>query len=348
MRKAGLRDVQAFTIYQKALDVYNRAHGEIETIPGLRQANLYFDQVIELVPDFSQVYVDHSDLFIHLLSDDAADVFSGSAAAEEIVNALPAAIADYQAAERHAQSANLRRMMELDQAFISGNWRGMGGRIELALDEPGCFEGNWTPIIADAFGYSEKFLERSYEILKCDPRRSISWFNTARSAMRTGDKEEALRIAREGSEIAPGTWLSTSLIRALVAHSLHEEANKEIDNRIQDVLVAIPMKMMVAAHEGDQSRFNALMEEYDTGESERVFWLAMSYAWGGNREAANRQAAMIDQHFFGLVPLAQVTAWCGCGAPWDLEVTPNFAAKLEESGLAWPPEPIMDFPLKDW
>ena len=134
----------------------------------------------------------------------------------------------------------------------------------------------------------------------------------------------------------------------MVAHGLHEEANKEIDNRIRDVLIAMPMKMMVAAHEGDQSRFNELMEQYDTGESERVFWLAMSYAWGGDREAANRQAAKIDQHFFGLVPLVQVAAWCGCGAPWDLDVTPNFAAKLEGSGLTWPPEPIMDFPLKDW
>ena len=71
-------------------------------------------------------------------------------------------------------------------------------------------------------------------------------------------------------------------------------------------------------------------------------------AWGGHRKAVNSLVAKIDQHHFGLVPLAQLAIWCGCGAPWDLEATPNFAAKLEESGLRWPPEPIMEFPLKDW
>jgi len=166
--------------------------------------------------------------------------------------------------------------------------------------------------------------------------------------MRAGDREEALKIAREGSEIAPGTWLSTALIRALVAHGLHEEASREIDNRIRDAVIAIPFKMMVAAHQGDQPRFSELMEQYNTGDGELVFWLAMSYAWGGDRDAVNRLVTIIDQHHFGLVPLMQITAWCGCGAPWDIDVTPNFAAKLKESGLTWPPEPIMEYPLKDW
>ena len=139
-----------------------------------------------------------------------------------------------------------------------------------------------------------------------------------------------------------------ALIRALVANDLHEEASREIDSRIRDALIAVPLKMMVAAHKGDQPRFSQLMEQYDTGESDRVFWMAMSYAWGGDREEANRIAAKIDLHHFGLVPLVQLALWCGCGAPWDLDATPNFAAKLEESGLTWPPEPIMDFPLKDW
>ena len=40
--------------------------------------------------------------------------------------------------------------------------------------------------------------------------------------------------------------------------------------------------------------------------------------------------------------------WCGCGAPWDLEATPNFAAEVEEGDLPWPPRSPMSFPLKDW
>jgi hypothetical protein len=46
--------------------------------------------------------------------------------------------------------------------------------------------------------------------------------------------------------------------------------------------------------------------------------------------------------------LMLATLWCYCGAPFDLEATPNFAAKLREGDLPWPPRSPIDFPLKDW
>jgi len=348
MKQAGLRDVEAFTLYQKGLEVYERAHGEMDTIEGLRQANVYFEKVMERVPTFSQVYLDHSDLFIHVLTDDASGVFQVEFTEEEMANAYPAAIADYQAAERHAPSSAPRRMLELDLAYLSGNWRGLGGRIDLALDEPGCNEGNWTTIIADGFGYSERYFERSMRVLECDPRRSLSWFNVARSALRMDDKSEALRLAREGTEIAPGGWLSTALVRALVANDLHEEARKEIDNRIQNDEIAWAFKSLVMAHEGDQARFEQFYEKFKAANTSGRYWALLVAAWGGHREEANRLATQIDQHHFGAVTLTQITQWCACGAPFDLDVTPNFAAKLEESGLSWPPPATMDFPLKGW
>jgi tetratricopeptide (TPR) repeat protein len=203
-------------------------------------------------------------------------------------------------------------------------------------------------MIADVFGYSEQLLERSYGILKCDPRRSLSWFNTARTALRAGNKEEALRIAREGSEIAPGGWLSIALIRALVANGLHEEARKEINDRIQDGEIALALKALIAAHEGDRARYEQLYEQFKVESSGDDFWTITVAAWGGHREDVNRLAAKIDQHQFGMVPLANLSQWCGCGAPWDLDATPNFAAKIKEGSLTWPPQPTMEFPLKDW
>jgi len=239
-------------------------------------------------------------------------------------------------------------MMELDLAYISGNWRGLGGRIDQALDEPGCHDGNWITIIADGFGYSERYFERSLRVLACDPRRSLSWFNVARSALRMGDKEEALRLAREGTEVAPGGWLSTALVRALVANGLHDEARKEIDDRIQDEDIAWAFKALVMAHEGNQARFDEFHEAFKAANTSGRYWALLVTAWGGHREEANRLAAQIDQHHFGAVTLTQITQWCACGAPFDLDATPNFAAKLEESGLTWPPQATMDFPLKDW
>ncbi len=40
--------------------------------------------------------------------------------------------------------------------------------------------------------------------------------------------------------------------------------------------------------------------------------------------------------------------FCRCGAPFDLDVTPKLAARLEEAGLAWPPASPVHWPLKDW
>jgi len=57
---------------------------------------------------------------------------------------------------------------------------------------------------------------------------------------------------------------------------------------------------------------------------------------------------MIDEHHFGSLTLTDVAQWCACGKPFDLEATPNFAAKLKASGLSWSPPSVMDYPLKDW
>ncbi|MFT5372397.1 MAG: adenylate cyclase, partial [Lysobacterales bacterium] len=60
------------------------------------------------------------------------------------------------------------------------------------------------------------------------------------------------------------------------------------------------------------------------------------------------KAAMIDAKIFGPQALILSVYWCMCGAPWDLEVTPNFAQKIEEAGFDWPPPSPIKWPLKDW
>ena len=348
MHKAGLRDVEAFILYQKGMRVYAQAHGEMNTIDGLRQANVFFEQVIERVPDFAQVYLEHSDLFLHVLGDEASGLTVATLTENEWANAYPAAIADYEAAGRYAQTPTMQAAIELDLAFNSDNWRGLGAKIERSLDQHGCDDGNWIQIIANAFGYSERLLERQRELLACDPRLSTAWFNAARTALRTGDKDEALRLAREGLEIAPGEWLSTALVRALIAHGQHAEARKEIDDRIWEVDLAAAFKALVSAHEGNQIRFDEEAAQFKVENVTGHYWAVIVAAWERYREEANSAAAMIDEHPFGSATLPQVVVWCGCGAPFDLEATPNFAAKLKEGNLPWPPQTTMEFPLKSW
>jgi adenylate cyclase len=348
MRDAGLRDAEAFTIYQKGLDMFDRSHGEIEQIDGLRQANVFFEQVIQRVPDFAQVYLDHSDLYVHILSEESSVAGSVLITGEETAVAYAAAIADYEAALRFAQSPVVRLMTDVDLAFVSGNWRGLGRKLDQATRDPGCYEGNWTEIVGNVFGHSKQLLELSRKLLACDPRRSLSWFNTARAALYSGDKEEALRLAREGTSIAPGGWLSFQLAVSLTANGHHDEAHQVINDRVEDDYLLPAFHAMVSAHQGDRDSFDESFSPFKSEHPNDYYWLLIMSAWIGDREQANHFAAKIDTHPFGSVTLSMISTWCHCGAPFELSATPNFAARLEGSGLTWPPVSALDFPLKNW
>jgi len=347
MRLAGLRDIEAFILYQKGRDLFERAHGEIPQIEGLRQANVYFEQVMELAPGYWQVYADHSDLYTHMLNNNVSGVPVEGVTEAVLADAYATAIADLEAAGQHAPTTRIRYIAELDLAFLSGNWRGLSGRVERALAEPGCLEGNWTPTVVNIIGAASDYLELSTTILACDPLRTLSWFNLARAKLWAGDTEEALRVAREGTDVAPGSWLTMTMVQALVSNGLHDEALQVIENDVPDDVLAHVLQILVAAHQGDKERSARLLAEYNELYVGRFFDI-MVHAWSGSRDEANRRAAEIDEHFFGPVALWQIANWCQCGSPWDPEAAPNFTAKIKEANIAWPPPAPLTFPLKDW
>ena len=202
MRKAGLRDVEAFTAYQKGIKLFNEAHGQLDIVSGLRAANEYFDKVIERVPNYPDVYTRHADLYTHMLNDHVWGVRGNLYTEEEAAAAYPAAIADLQAALRHTDNRDELLQRELDLAFVQGNWRGLVARTRRALESDVCDESNWMSSIANVVGLSEAHIEQSKRIVACDPLRSISWFNLARALLWAGRHEEAVEAAREGLERA--------------------------------------------------------------------------------------------------------------------------------------------------
>jgi TolB-like protein len=347
MREAGLRSIEAFTLYQKGLDYYDRAHGEMDQVEALQQANVYFEQVMDRVPEYGPVYAAHSDLYVHLLTDSLTGEARAAITEETLADAYRSVLADYDAATRYAPAGRQRYLAELDLAYLSGNWRGLAGRVERALAEPGCSDGNWTPTVASLLGYAAEYGELATTILACDPLRSLSWYNAARAKLWAGEPEAALRLAREGSEAAPGLWLTMTLVQTMLANGLHDEADQEIENSMSDATFAIASHIMVAAHRGDDDRLALLLREYDAEYAGR-FFDTLVYAWTGRRDEVNRVAAEMDEHYFGPIVLWGTAHWCQCGSPWELGATPNFAAKLEEANIAWPPKSPLSFPLKNW
>ena len=70
--------------------------------------------------------------------------------------------------------------------------------------------------------------------------------------------------------------------------------------------------------------------------------------WAGNRARAAEMAARLDATPSGYHTLLWVTMDCLCGAPFPIEATPNFRARREAAGFAWPPRTFIKFPQKDW
>ena len=202
--------------------------------------------------------------------------------------------------------------------------------------------------MAAVFGYAEQSLERQREFRACDPLVSTSWFNETRLMLWAGDASGAEAIARQGDNVAPGSWLTHALIRALTANGAFDVANMEISNRLQLNDEALVLSIMVAAARNDHEQASALLEEFHLLPHENGFWEFLVRAWTGDRESMNRMAAQVDQHPVGPLALTLLTYWCACGAPFDLEFSPNFAARIEEAGLPWPPVSPIEFPLKDW
>ncbi|MEJ2297251.1 MAG: hypothetical protein P8X94_01845 [Woeseiaceae bacterium] len=346
MRKAGLRDIEAFVAYQKGIQLFDDAHGEVEMLPGLRAANEYFDKVVARVPQFPKVYGLRSDLYVHLMND---DVFAGSSeafTAEEVAAAYPAALENYEAAVRYTENPDALLQAELDLAFVNGSWRGLDTRAKRAIAGQDCDDGNWITTVVNPLGLAEAYIPRAQRVLTCDPLRSLSWFNLVRANLWAGNFDEAVRVAQEGMQVARGGWLEWIYGRALIESGRFDEAQQVIDTQVRDPLWAEGLRVLMLAKRGDADGFEKALGTLPFDPEETLFG-PLFYAWGGKREDANRLAARFDRHPWSQWALWQITHWCACGYPFDLEVTPNFRRAIEESGLPWPP-PSRDYPLKDW
>jgi len=349
MRQVGLRDPEAFTLYQKGTEVFELAHGQIDTLDGLRQANRYYDKVIERVPGFAQAYLDRSDLAQHLVLGAAIGRPTGDYSDADIANIYEEALKDHEIAANVARSEELRALIELDSTFMSLNWRGLHSRMQKVFTTAGCRHGNTTSWLANILGYSAENVERGDMLLACDPLRSLSWFDLVRAKLWNGDKAGALQAAREGSETAPGAWLDLELVRILVANDMHDEALRTIEKHIEDDDFNWVLRAMVAAHSGDQAGYAEALREYQQAAAPvDPFWMISMYAWGGQLDKANEVAAKLDGHAYGSIALLNIVQWCACGAPWDIKATPVIAARIAEGNIPWPPASPTAYPLKTW
>lgn len=348
MRNAGVRDPQAFIAYQKGLELYALAHPSEQQQALLLQANAFFEQAIERVPDFSDAHHHHSDYYSHVLLDFAAGRQIEGFSDDDLAAARAAQQADLTAAVKYARDNGRRLNAEFDRALLTGNWQDLSASIDRVLNKFGCTRPLWLHTIALPYDKTDDVRLFFRRQIDCDPLQYYGWVWEANALIWLGEFDAAANVALVGLDTVPEERLRWVLVKALIAAGRYAEAEAIIDRDMRGEAATLSTRIMLATARGDvpaaRTLLATLRAKFGTGSEDAIHF----HAWLGDREVANRIAAEVDARPFGYMILSLAINNCFCGSPFDLEETPNFARMLEDAALHWPPVSPIKWPLKNW
>ena len=351
MADIGVRDVEAFVAYQRGVAFFNRAHNEGPMLPLLARANTEFEEAIARKPDFANAYFQHADYYGHVLIDEAPGQGPGfvSATGASVEEAERRLTADLDAAFRYERDANQRLVIQAVRTSVSSDWRNLGDQIARAFAAwDTCRHGLWIDQTAIVLGYGEAVLAHDLRRERCDPLGG-NWTRLAITAVWTGRPMDGLKYADRIEALrGQDRDVMHSRVLAYLALGRLEEAEALFaagDFGAADATEAMSLlALQIPAAAGRAAEWERLRPsiERDPGR------LLVGAAVFGDRATANRAAAEIDAMTLGPAILLRFADRCGCGTPFDLDATPNFARLLREGDLRWSPPAPIKFPLKTW
>jgi len=340
MHKAGVQNVDAFIAYQKGVKLFDDAHADahIALLPGLRQANEQFDRATTLEPKFAAAHFTKADLYEHTLQDDHVG-------REELLHAQQAAMHTLELAADESTDQQQRLITQAERQMLSDDWHGLAALIQQAFTAPGCNSSNWLPVFAGAFGYGDAIEDFERRASRCDPLNRINYSTAMTAATTNGQGQRALEVQDRMQKALglPRGPSGTAAARALIMLGRPDEAARLLDavpadQRSEGWYVA---RLLLARVRGEpMAQVRESLRSLDRSNSKFGLWQivdASQAALSGDHAAANRAAAALDARPAGPFMLALYVDNCTCGAPFDLEATPRFKARLAESGLHWPP-----------
>jgi hypothetical protein len=162
-----------------------------------------------------------------------------------------------------------------------------------------------------------------------------------------GDFETGIETSRLGFETTGHRIMIFNLIESLIGAGRFEEATAVIERESREDRTRVYGLVTVAAAQGDDQMTRTLLDQYESLGA-RPSGVMSAAARGGQRERANAIAGAIDATPFGYLILIRAVDNCFCGAPFEMEAVPDFAARIEDADLPWPPPSPINWPLKDW
>jgi TolB-like protein len=347
MKSAGIGNVEAFIAYQKGIELMAKAHSMSDPIELLPEANRYFDQALALVPDITDALVERTDLYGHIIFNNAKGSEDFSPA--EVESALNELLSGLSQAGLAAQSAAQRAYIEAERIEFSNDWSNMPSKLDQAFDTEECYSTNWVVSVAAVFGWAKEVTGHFDRVRRCDPLRGLYVAMNGLSLIWAGDAEKTIEMAdRYLDTVGFDPWVDDVRFMGLLATGGYRDDPGAYDDNHENSFLALPRKIHAYAMENDIARAREILESSQKASSADDMSLLIAEATLGNREAANAYARKLDTRFAGSFILVETVKGCLCGAPFDLEVTPNFKARIEEAGFNWPPPSPINYPAKDW
>ncbi|WNC72728.1 hypothetical protein RGQ13_01740 [Thalassotalea psychrophila] len=343
MKSSGVSNVDAFIAYQKGLQLYDLAHGHgKDKVEVLTQANLQFDIAIKLEPEFASAYFHQSDLFSHIL-------LYATESDEQLAIAHKKLSKSLQSAALFAKDPLLKLYININNILHSNDWNLLPTFADRAADYDSCLQPLYFPVLLN-FGYQDTLMKIYQYIINCDPLNPIGYYGVATTELHNWQPEQALILIAKGEQLTGRhDWYTLKKIIAYFQLKDFDEATRAIESlKHRPLLYKIHLATLHAMMGNGETGLAYIKELRETKPSNYIRYSIVLAAAIGNVKLANELAAALDAKPAGSFQLMQTVFACGCGAPFDINHTPNFKRRIEEAKFSWPPKSILLYPNKNW
>ena len=216
--------------------------------------------------------------------------------------------------------------------------------------QPGaCSQMNWTADFIDPFGWAEQIAAKSRETLACDPMNFGGVFNLLDALIWAGDPLAALEAVEEAENKGVShPWVESRRYWALLAAGRIDDPAVRGPGPKGSGMMRYDRQILREALAGDPALAQQMAEEFWSRPNVDDKSSLIVAAVVGDRDRANQIAARIDTQPGSVVVFSLSVLNCFCGAPFDLEATPNYRARIKEASFPWPPPKRIDYPTKTW
>jgi tetratricopeptide (TPR) repeat protein len=326
-------------------------------IEGLTVANAYFDSAIEAQPNLSAALVLKADRAAHIVH---MSIQIETPGISEVKAQSEALQTELDLAWRASPKGNQRDILNLERTLVRDDWTGLSDLIQRAMQPGDCPRINMSGYIV-SLGFADELAAKFEESLACNPMDVYVIFTLARTYVLAGRPDKALELLddAEAKGVNSKLFNNARLDALLVAGRFDDPA---LDQLLSEYLmrhlsqsnVADARQMMRHLIHGSQADARQIAEQiWSSPETDLVSSLEIA-EMVGDRERANEFAARIDKYPGSAWVLLEASfdcmIWARVGTAksyrngilFDVEATPNFMARIEESDLAWPPLAFQD------